>query len=184
MTTIPCICPPAAGAIRHPDGDTLTFRERLDARAGTTIWSDIALLQVEDPDNSPADRLALLTDNYLLFGIEAWSVVDAAGKPVPVTRGAIRTHLLTRPEVVVTLIGDTHERYGPQVVLPLLQRALESSETSPTDASTSPPTDSTESRPRPSKRSSISTIQTVDTGTTTASDDGDSSSSPSSASAA
>ena len=86
---IVCPCPAKDGAPRHVS-DTVTLRETLDFRAATTIRNSIAFAKAEDPDLSSAEMLAILTEGYLLFGIEAWSLTDEKNKAVPATKPEIR----------------------------------------------------------------------------------------------
>ena len=182
MVTIECICPPLAdGQARHPDGDTVTLRERLDFRAALTARNTMLLLKTEDPDVSTAEILAALTEAYLLAGIEAWSVVDAKGKPVEPTKAAIREHLLSHPDTAMTVGNAADELYSAAVILPLVALAQTSSPPTPTNGSTSPPRPSLAKRPRPSKPSSITPFPTDATATTSLLPAGDSSSSQNSA---
>lgn len=177
---IPCICPPDGS--RHSE-DEVTLREKLDFRAALTIRNSVAVLSAEDDNPSVAEFLAVLTEGYVLFGIESWTVRDAKG-PIEPTKNAIREHLLSKPDIAMA-VGDACDAlYAEAVMLPLLQRASSSSEPSQTDASTSPTHGSAAKRPKPSKRSSITAIPTVATVTTSSSLDGDSNSSQSSTSAA
>lgn len=180
---IDCICPPKGGAPRHPDGDTVELRPRLDFRSANTILKAVQLMQTGDEDVETAEVLALLTEHYLIYGIESWSLEDDKDKPVPVSKTTIRDLLL--PSQAAMVVGDAaDDLYSEQVMLPLVARAARLLQPSPTDDSTSAPTDSAPPRPKPSKPSSISTIPTAATATTTSSLDGDSSSSQSSTSAA
>lgn len=183
-TTIRCVCPPLkGGGPRHPDGDKVTFKQRLDFREALTVRNMVGVEQVSEGDLRVAELLAILTEGYLLYGIASWSVRDAINKPVPVTKSAITEYLLTSPDAN-TVADFADELYAEQVTLPLLNRALTSSLPTPTDESTSA---TTESSPIPLKRSrpsSTSTTQTAVTATTSSSLDGDSSSSQSSTSAA
>jgi len=182
MVTVACLCPPkATGEVRHPAGDEITLRERLDFRAALTARNTMVLLKEEDPDVSSAEILAALTETYLVLGIEAWSLVDAKGKPLPVSKAAIREVLLTKPDIAME-VGDAADAlYSAAVILPLLARAQTSSPPTPTNGLTSAKMPSSPKRPKPSKRSSITTIPTAATVTTSPSPAGDSSSSPSSA---
>jgi hypothetical protein len=177
MSTIACVCPPTeAGETRHPDGDTVTLRERLDLRGALTARNTVRLM---DGDRDAAAVLAALTEAYLLVGVESWSLVDAKGEPIPVTPAAIREHLLSRPEAAILLADEADERYSGTVLLPLLDRVLKSSPPTPTNGSTYPPTASPTKRPKPSKPSSTITSQTAATSVTSASPGGASSSLPS-----
>jgi hypothetical protein len=187
---IRCICPPKGDEVRHLDGDTITFRDRLDFHAAATIRKSVGLLYGEY-DGEPAKRilpgevLALLTEHYVLFGVESWTLVDEKGKAVEPTRSEINSRLLdTHQDVTLDISNEVDILYAEQVMLPLLQLASKSSPTSPTGNSTSPTRASTRPPRKPSKRSSITTIPTGATVTTSSKLDGDSNSSQSSTSAA
>src|SRR6185369_17550576 len=89
--TIACICPESP----HTE-DTVTLRDTLSFRQGKRIQYEIALLEDEQRADI-AFVLALLTESYILAGIEAWTLTDEKGKPVAVSEEAIRSRLLTRP---------------------------------------------------------------------------------------
>lgn len=167
MVEIECICPPKAdGSPRHPSGDTVTLRERLDFRAALTARNTMILTKTEDPDASTAEILAALTETYLLVGVESWSLQDAKGKPVEVTKANIRECLLSHPNVAMTVGNAADELYSESVILPLMALARTSSPPMPTSESTSVPRPSSARRPKPSKPSSITPFPMDATGTT------------------
>lgn len=174
---INCPCPPKAdGGTRH-DADTVTLRDRLDFHGAISTRNQIAMLYLEDAAASAGEVLAVLSESYILFGVESWTLVDEKGKAIIVTRPAIREHLLGAPESIGELIEAADELYAPQVMLPLLAAAQKSSPPSPIKRSTSAKKASGTPHPTPLKRSSTTTTPTGDTGTTSASPDGGSSSS-------
>lgn len=178
---IPCPC-----GGRHPGGDTVVLRDRLDFRSATTIRKAIALAH-ENGITDPAEILALMTEWYCLLGIEAWTVTDSRGKPLPVTRDTIRSVLLENPaaaDATDILVDAADGLYMEQVLLPLLARASKSSPPMPMGPSTSAPTAFPVKRPRPSKRSSTTSTRTDGTETTSSLPGGASSTSPRSESAA
>lgn len=173
--TIECPCPvTGSGKPRHAS-DTVTLRERLGFRAATTIRKGIGLLYLDDPQTSAAEVLAMLTESYLLYGIERWTLRDAKG-PIEVSKTAIREHLFSRD--ISALADEADNLYASQVMLPLLLAAQSSSQPTPTD-STSPRNGSPTTRPKRSRRSSTSTIRTVATAAITSLPDGGSNSSQS-----
>lgn len=185
--TMQCPCPPKGGETRHPQGDTVRLRDRLDYRTVTTIRKAMTVVDTDDPQVRLAERLAICTEFYMLMGIESWTLVDAKGKPVEVSHQAIRDLVFTSPDVE-SVSEVAEELYNPVVLLPLVLRASASSLPTPTpspesDDSTSPTSDQT-TPPKPLRPSSTSTIRTVATETTTSSPVGASSSSQSAASAA
>ena len=184
---IPCLCPPKADGTARHEQDEVTLRETLDFRQATAIRNAIAFAKADDPDISPADLLAILTEGYVLHGVESWTLqgLDDKGRPfnLPVTKPAIREKLLSDP-LLAEGIGDAADGlYAEAILLPLLNRALASSPPTPTVESTSA-RNGRSKPPKPSKPSSTTTIQTGGTAKITALPGGVSSSSPSSASAA
>lgn len=185
MVQVACLCPPRAdGTPRHPDGDEITLRERLDFRGAATVRNSIALLKSADPDASFAEVLAVLTEQYILAGVTLWTVLDADGKPLPVTKPNLRSLLLAN-DVAATLVGDVADGlYSEQILGPLVQAASRSLPPTPTDESTSPATDSPSESPTPSSPSSTTITPTADIARIGSPRAGDSNSLPSSASAA
>jgi hypothetical protein len=186
MATITCACPPKAeGEPRHPDGDTVNLRTKLDSRSALAMRWSVIQLKADDPDASVAEILGVMSEQYLLHGIESWTLVDEKGKPLPCTKANIRTRILAQDlEAIMPVVEEADELYMGIVILPLAAGASTSSPGSQTDASTSPPTESEPTPLKRSRRSSTTTSRTAATATTSPSPDGDSNSSPSSASAA
>ena len=185
---IDCRCPTRDGSVRHPDGDTVNLRETLDFRTANTLHKSIQLYRHELSEDgataSVPEVLAMLTEGYVLYGIESWSLTDEDNKPLPVTKGNIERRILTDITTAERIGDAADELYAEKVMLPLLQRESSSSPPLPTDESTSAPTDSPPEHPTPSRPSLITTSQTADIEPTTTSLDGDSSLSQSSTSAA
>ena len=172
---ITCKCPGQHGQ------DTITFFDRLDFRRAMTIQKALGFIETTNPATRPAEVLAVLSEYYLLYGVQSWTIVGTDKKRVAVNPDSVRAELLEHPDAWM-LVEAADAQYQEQVLLPLVNRASGSSQTSQTEKSTSPkPAPKTRKR---SPRSSISTIPTVDTETTSSSLDGVSSSSQSSESAA
>lgn len=177
---VQCICP-----VPTTHRDTITLRDTLDFRGAMACRQAVRLLKMEDPESSSGDFLAVLSEHYLIHGIESWTLVDGKD-PLPVSGKTIRERVFPYFEVAMTLADAADELYTETVLLPLLGLAPSSLPTSPTDESTSPTT-TTPSKPtslRPSKRSLTTTSPTAVIETTSKSPDGDYSSSQSSTSAA
>ena len=163
MVTVACLCPPnAAGEVRHPAGDEIALREHLDFRAALTARNTMVIARRE-PDATVADVLAALTETYLLVGIESWSLVDAKGKPIEVTKTAIREHLFSRPDIAMEVGDAADELYFQAVIAPLVARASASSPPTPTAESISAPTPSSSESQTPLRPSSITTFPMADT---------------------
>jgi hypothetical protein len=176
---ISCACP-SDGQARHPDGDTVTLAAKLD-------WSTAVLLQKSIQVNAlggttTADVMAMITQFYVRHCIEAWTLVDAKGKELPVTPDAIAGQIEANLEAAF-IIGDAADDLYRDTALPLVTRAFASLRPTPTTGPTSPKTSGSPKPRKRSKRSSTSTTPTVVTATTSGWRDGASTSSPSSASA-
>lgn len=175
--SINCICPTRDGAQRHAS-DTVTLADRLDFRTLLTLRQSIAF-EIREAETSPASVIAVLIEQYLLHCVTGWSLVDEAGKPVPVSRQAIRDRLLTHQEEAEVVGNAADNIYTDTVTLPLTVRASSSSETTPTPKPTSATNGHGTRPPKPSKPSSTSTTPMVATGPMAASPGGVSSSSQS-----
>ena len=182
MVTVACLCPPnAAGGVRHPAGDEITLREHLDFRGSLAARKAFIFVKAEDAGASSADILAVMTETYLLYGIESWTLVDAKGVPVPVTKTAIRETLMSRVDRALDVADAADALYSEEVLLPLMATASASSPPTPMAESTSAKKSSSPESQTRSKPSSITTIPTAATGSLSPSLAGASNSSPSSA---
>jgi hypothetical protein len=152
--TIGCVCPGAP----H-EQDTITLRDTLTFRQGKRIQYEVALLE-DDQRSDIAYVLALLTEAYILAGIEAWTLTDEEGKPIAVSEDTIRARLLTRPSEADAAAEAADGLYQEAVMLPLLRRASSSSPPTPTSGSTSPRKGSAPKRPKPLKPSLTSISRT------------------------
>lgn len=182
--SIKCPCPPRADGEPRHDADTVTLRDKLDFHATTSIRKQIGIVKMDDPDTSTGEILAVMTEHYLLFGIEAWTITDAKGHAIEVDRAAIRAFLeRVPPDTEMDLTDAADELYSARVLRPLVARGQSSSPPSPMAGSTSAKRSSGTTRPRQPKRSSTSTSRTDGTGTITTLPVGGSSSSQSLATA-
>lgn len=164
MVKIACVCPPKAGnETRHPNGDEVELRERLDFHAAVTVRQAIRMLYLDDPDASSGEALATFTEQYLIFGIESWTLVDDKGEPLPASRGNIRAFMAGHLDEALVVGDACDEKYTETVLLPLVMKASNSSAPTPTDESTSAPIGSTSTPPTPSSPSSTTTSPTDDT---------------------
>jgi hypothetical protein len=130
-----------------------------------------------------AEVLAILSEYYILYGVQSWTIVGTDRRKVEVTPDSVRAELLEHPDVWM-LVEAADDLYHEQVLRDLVRKAERLSPPSQTAVSTSPKRGSRPARRKPSKQSSISTIPTAGTETTSSSLDGVSSSSQSSESAA
>jgi hypothetical protein len=192
---IKCVCPPKpSGETRH-DHDTVTLKDRMDFRSSIAIRNALALEAGEGGEIDMADILAILTERFIRYGIQSWSLVDERNQPVPVSQDAITRLILSDIDLATDIGDEADEKYREAVMLPLLVRGSRSLPSSPTTTSTSAektessgPTGSKSSSPtkprRRSKQSSTTASPMAGTETTSLSLVGDSSLSPSSESAA
>jgi hypothetical protein len=185
MVKIDCICPPLAGETRHPEGDTVTLRPVLDFRTAATIQHAVSVLRLEEQEPNVEEVLARLTEAYVRYGVESWTIVDADGKAVPVTPSNVEAILFADLTAAMIVGEEADELYSGAILLPLLKRASTFSPDTQTTDETSQPTGSQETpaEPTPLRPSSTSTTQTDDTVTTSSLPDGDSRSSLNMASA-
>ncbi len=164
MAVIECVCPPKAdGTPRHPDGDTVTLRPRLDFRSALMARNTVILLKQDDDQVSVADILAALTEVYLLVGIESWTLVDSHNKPKPVTKQIIRNVIDAHPDEAMVIGDEADSLYSEAVITPLVARASTFLPPTPIDASTSATSGQS---PAPRKRSKPSLTTTTQTGGT------------------
>jgi hypothetical protein len=152
----------------------------MDFRSSIAIRNALALESGGD-DIDMADVLAILTERFVLYGIESWTVVDEKNQPVPVSRQTITDLILSDIELATDIGDAADERYREAVMLPLIQRGQTSSPSTPTKRSTSAATTRSTKPPTRSSRSSITAIPTAGIERTSDSPDGDYSSSPKSA---
>ena len=172
---IKCVCPGQHGQ------DTITFYDRLDFKRAMIIGKALTFIEATDPIARGAEVLATLSEFYLLYGVESWTLVGSDRKRLAVNPESVRSELLTHPDVD-TLVEAADNQYQEQILLPLARRAASSSRPGPTTESTSPTPPPTPPKTRkPSRRSSISTIPTAGTEVTSSSLDGVSNSLPKSA---
>lgn len=161
---IGCPCPKRDGAARHPDGDTLTFRERLDFRSAFAVRNEFGMLRASG-EATIGEAMAALTEGFLIYGIEAWTLTDEKDRPIPVNRPAIRRYILSDLSIAEPAADAADELYGP-VILPLVVKVSSSSPTSSIESETSAKPDSKETTPSPSSPSSTTTSPTDATETT------------------
>jgi hypothetical protein len=174
MATIPCVCPlKADGTTRHPNGDRVTLKPKLDYISAMTVRNDIAVMRSEDPDASIGETLAVMSGAFVLVGIESWTLMDAHGKAVPVSRTAIRAFMDDHYDEALTVANEASELYRKAVIDPLLAAASKSSQPTQTTGSTSQTTGSAPVPLKRSKRSSTTTSQTDATERMSASRAGD-----------
>jgi hypothetical protein len=161
VTVIACVCPPKGDDVRHPDGDTVNLREKLGFRSALTARNEIVAAKEDDDDVSTAAITAVLTETFLLLGIESWTLVDAKGKPIEPSKQTIRDFMEGHPDEAMEVGDDAFERYQEAVVAPLVARASNSSTISPPDASTSPTTGSGR-KPRKQSKPFLTTTSRTD----------------------
>lgn len=143
------------------------MRERLDFKGARSARLAAAIARGEDPDGSYADILVVLTEQYILNGVESWTLVDEKGKSLPVTKPNLRSILLANDEAANDVAEAADEQFSAQVLGPLVVAESTSSPPGPMDDSTSATKNSGTPSPKPSSQSSTSTTPTGGTGTIT-----------------
>ena len=158
MAVILCVCPDKAdGSTRHPDGDTVTLREKLDFRSALTARNTVILIKQDDDQASVADILAALTEVYLLVGIKSWTLVDAKGKAIEPNRNTIRAFMDDFPDEAMQVGDEADALYSEAVITPLVARASTFSPPTPITGSTSATNGASPVPRKPRKPSSITT---------------------------
>ena len=171
---IGCLCPGQP----HPS-DSVYLREKLDYRNAAAIKYAVLVYKSDEPDSDAGDVLAMLSEQYVLHGVEAWTLRDEKNKPLPVTREKIHGVLLADLDAATLVAEKADELYAQVVMLPLLRRGSTSSPPTPTNGSTSATNGSSRAPRKRSKPSSTSTSPMEDTVTISTSPAGVSSSSQS-----
>lgn len=178
--TIPCACLLPEGGPRHTE-DELTYADELSYRDAIAAQKDMALSygDEDEGETTSGDALAVLAEQYVLRGLQAWTLIDVSGAPIEPTRAAIRGYILSNWQVALVVSEAVEPLYNPQVLLPLVRRAEMSSQRGPTGDSTSARTGSPKRPRKPSRPSSTSSSPTDGIATPTPWPAGDSRSSPS-----
>jgi hypothetical protein len=157
MVTVNCLCPRNGAEVRHPAGDTIELKDKLDFHTALTMRKSIVMLRAANDEVTNEEILATLDESYLRYGIASWTLQDAKGKAIPVKGSTVEEYLLTDIDAAMTVAEEANERYSAVVLLPLLKGASSSSRPTPTVDSTSVTNGSSPEPPKPSKRSSTST---------------------------
>ena len=175
---IPCTCPPKAnGEPRHAN-DTFVFADKLGLEAGLSIRNAVTVLKLDDPGAGAAEVLAVMSVQYIVHGVSEWTRVDEKGKRVDLNKSALRLFIEEHDEIVSEyLVDPADDLYRDRYLLPLMRKALASSQPSPTEPSTSAETGLEEKPRKQSRRSSTTTTRTADITPITSRHAGDSSTS-------
>lgn len=172
--SIACVCPGAP----H-ERDTITLRDRLDFRSAIALRNVAVNARVNDPGISTEEIMAILTEGYLLHGVESWTIVDDRGKAIPVSRATIQDRLLAHVMEASEVGNAADTLYAMATIIPLVIAASDYSPPTPIDESTSATSAGPSTSRKRSRRSSTSTIPTAGIAKTSGLLDGVSSSSPS-----
>lgn len=172
---VACPCP----GTPHPDGDTVELREKLDLHAGVAVQRLVIDANQAGVGLGAAELVGILSEGYLIYGVEGWSFLNEQGLPLPCTKDTIRSVLLADFTLAAPVAEAADELYMAAVILPLANRARSSSPTTLTNGSTSPRPRGTRSHPKQPKPSSTTTSLTDATEGTSPLPAGASNSSPS-----
>ena len=113
-----CLCP----GTPHSEGDSLSFYPSLPFTGGY-----VAVRRIAGAPNQPDEVAAVLLETYLLHGIAAWTLVDEAGKPLPVTHPNIAARVLSNLPVALRAADHADRLYSERLLGPLATRAPGSS---------------------------------------------------------
>jgi hypothetical protein len=164
---IACICP----GTPH-ESDTVKLWEPLGFLRATTVRQTLGSIEASARDSGEPltvdEASAVIAEVYLLYCIESWSLVDADGESLPVSKANVREHLLPHLDEASEVAEVADKLYTRLVVLPLLRGASTSSPSSLIDRSTSATNGNGTTPRKPSKPSSTSITQTAGTAVMTA----------------
>jgi hypothetical protein len=177
-----CLCPDQG----HADGDTIRLRSTLDFQSVRAVRYASVIAQQDDPEASVASLMAVISEGYIMHGVESWTLEDH-GKPIEPTKANVRQYLLTNIVAAQWVSDFADALYQPQVMLPLARLAERSLRLSQTNGSTSAQNgssltsmesdESSSPSPKPrkrSKRSSTTSTPTVSIVTSSTGSAGDS----------
>lgn len=152
---IPCLCPGTPHAT-----DTVTLHDPLPFGLAVTIRQTLGRVQEaarqRDGGMTGAEYQAVLAELYLFYGIREWTLVDADGNTIPITKANVTNYLMVDLEAASAVAEEADELYTKKVIFPLLQGASTSSDGSSTDGSTSATNGTGTTPPKPSRPSSTS----------------------------
>jgi hypothetical protein len=146
---IPCPCPGAP----HPDGDTVTLRDKPTLHMGTT-----ALGWASAQANGSSPTSGDIAELYLREGILSWTFVLDNGSPRPVSADHL-DWLLDDYEVAFPVAEQASDLYTEVIFRPLVAQLPKSSRTGQTNGSTSRRSVSSSSRRSRSAPSPIATSE-------------------------
>lgn len=135
--TVACPCP----GTPHPDGDTVTLRDKPTLMMGTT-----ALGWAGQQASDGAPSTGHISEVYLTDGILSWTFVEEDGSPKPVNDETLRW-LLDDYALAYPVAEKAAEVYTDIIFAPLLAQISNSSRTGRTGASTSRSSRRSSSRP-------------------------------------
>lgn len=171
-----CLCPDPT---THPEGDTVTFPEKLDFMHVAICNKAYRWFRGNNPDAGVPEILAILSDAYLRHCLGSWTLVGPdpeTGKvgPIPLTPANVERYLMADPDEAMKVSDACDDQYGGQVLAPLVRRASDLSSDTPTEQSMSPNpagTETTQTTPsagprQTRKRSSPSSTTSSQTGST------------------
>ncbi len=136
---IPCPCP----GTPHPDGDTVTLRDKPTLHMGTT-----ALGWASQQAQSAAPTSGDIAELYLREGILSWTFLDDKGQPKPVDAAGIE-ELMDDYTAAYPIAEAASGVYTDLIFAPLVAQVQKSSRTSRTARSTSVKSPSSPSLPTP-----------------------------------
>lgn len=155
---VDCLCPVKQ---KHAQ-DTIVLVDKVPFRQAVAIRNEVGMLYLEEPGAGLPDFLGVLQEAYLHHCIESWTLRDKAG-PIPPNRENIDRCLLSNVAVAMDVADKADDLYRESVMLPLVTRALSSSQGLPTAVTTSRTTEQSTPTPTPLRPSSTSTTRTADT---------------------
>lgn len=160
---VPCRCP-----IPEPhEFDTVYLRPRLGLAGGVAVQRAVNDFLLTNERRREDVALGSLVENYLIWGVAAWTLVDEHNKPLEVKPDTLQEQLIDDFERAKAVADKADELYKEPVLGPLVRRTSSSSRTTSSNGRTLVTQGDTPKRRRRSKPSSTSTSPTAGTETTT-----------------
>lgn len=121
VKTAECLC---ANPDRHPDGETVYFKDEVGFRELAAVDRAVALARQFEGVDDDAEIWARVSEFYLLHFIESWTVTDKRGQVIPSNVANVRHVLLEQhPLEALNLSDKADEFYNEKVFVPLARRA-------------------------------------------------------------
>ncbi len=142
----PCRCPGGP----HGGGDWVRVFREVPIELGAAV-----IVAGREAGGDAIVAEGFMAKAFFRFGVEAWSLVDEDGDPVPITGATLAALPFFDAYKIADVVANLH---SAEILRPLLGRTSTSSPGGRTDGSTSP-TPTTSRRPRKASAPSLLTVE-------------------------